>query len=277
MSLPRALFERDGTTLLPTTLCRGPWNHGTLHGSPVCGALGWTLEQACTDETLVLARATIEIRAMVPLRPLRAHSAVVKPGSRTQVIEATLTNDNLVVARATSQWVLHHPIEAPPDPQPVPTRPGHVTHVDDNTSFDYPRPGFNCDAVEVRPLTGSTETPGPGLIWVRLRTPVVDGEPTSPLLSLLTLTDFAAAVGWEHSPSGAAFINPDVTVQINRYPIGPWVLIDSQVHASQVGVGFLDTYISDDAGPFGRVLQTLVEAAEPPIAAPTVPIRSCRP
>ena len=29
---------------------------------------------------------------------------------------------------------------------------------------------------------------------------------------------------------------------------------------SPAGVGFCETVLSDDAGPFGRVLQTLVEA-----------------
>jgi len=267
MSLPSALFDRDGATLLPTTSCRGPWDHGFLHGSAVCGALGWALEQACDDEALVLARATIEIRSMVPLGQLRTRSTVVKPGRRAQVIEATLSNDRGVVARAASQWVTHRPSAAPSAAQAVPARPAHATQTGPGAAFDYPRPGFNCDAVEVRTLTGTTEEPGPGSIWVRLRVPVVEGEATSPLLALLTLTDFAAAVGWERSPTGAAFINTDVTLQINRYPVGPWLLLDSRTHASHIGVGFLETTVSDDAGPFGRVLQTLVETAEPPIAA----------
>ena len=260
MRTPTALFQRDGATLLPTTLCRGPWDHGYLHGGAVCGAVGWALEQAGADDALVLARATIEIRSMVPLAPLRTHGTVVKPGRRTQVIEATLADDTGVVARATSQWVLHHPSEAPAAPQTVPARPELAADPGADAGFGYPRPGFNCDALELRPLSGTTETPGPGLTWVRLRTPVVEGEPTSGLLSMMALSDVGIAVGWEPSPTGAAFINPDVTLQVNRYPVGPWVLMDSRVHASPAGVGFCETVLSDDAGPFGRVLQTLVEA-----------------
>ncbi len=260
--MPSALFDRDGTTLLPTALCRGPWDHGYLHGGAVCGAIGWALEHARPDESLVLARATVEIRSMVPLGPLHTHSAVVKPGRRTQVIEATLATDAGVVVRATSQWVVHRPSEAPPTPHPVPARPDRAADPGASADLDYPRPGFNCDAVELRPLLGTTETAGPGVTWVRLRTPVVEGEPTSGLLSVMTLSDLAIAVGWEPSPAGAAFINPDVTLQINRYPVGPWVLMDSRVHASHHGVGFCETVLSDDSGAFGRVLQTLVEAPD---------------
>lgn len=270
--MPAALFERDGGTLLPTTLCRGPWDHGYLHGGAVCGAVGWALEQACSDDGLVLARATVEIRAMVPLGPLHTHGVVVKPGRRTQVIEATLTNGAGVVARATSQWVVHRPSEARPAPQAVPARPDRPTDPGAVAEMDYPRPGFNCDAVELRPITGTTETPGPGVIWVRLRTSVVDGEPTSAMLSMMTLADLGNAVGWEPSPTGAGFINADVTLQVNRHPLGAWVLMDSRVHSSPAGVGFCETVLSDDIGPFGRVLQTLVEAPENlTIGMPSVP------
>jgi hypothetical protein len=262
MSAPPALFERDGATLVPTTLCRGPWDHGYLHGAAVCGALGWALEQSGADDGLVLARATVEIRSMVPLAPLRTHHAVVKPGRRTRVIEATVADDTGVVARATSQWVAHRLSEAPPSSHAVPARPARAADPGADASFDYPRPGFNCDAIELRPLQGTTETAGPGVTWARLRVPVVDGEPTSGMLSTMTLSDVGIAVGWEPSATGAAFINPDVTLQINRYPVGPWVLMDSRVHASHHGVGFCETVLSDDTGPFGRVLQTLVEAPE---------------
>jgi hypothetical protein len=258
--------------LRPTTLTRGPWDHGFLHGGAVCGAVGWALEQARPDDDMVLARATVEIRSMVPLGPLRAEGTLVKPGRRTRVIEATLRTDAGVAVRATSPWVVHRPSEAPLVRRPVAQRPATVADPGAVDGVDYPRPGFNCDAVELRPLKGTTEDPGPGLIWARLRQPVVEGEPTSTLLSALTLSDLGIAVGWEHSPTGAAFINPDVTVQLNRYPVGEWVLLASRVHAAPHGVAFCETVLSDDAGLFGRVLQTLVEAPEElTLAIPTPP------
>ena len=76
----------------------------------------------------------------------------------------------------------------------------------------------------------------------------------------MAMADLGVAVGWERSPAGAAFINPDLTLQVNRPPHGEWVLMASRVHASAVGVGFCGTVLSDDAGLFGRVLQSQVEA-----------------
>lgn len=304
MDSPRALFVRDDnapnpatripTTLIPTALTRGPWDHGFLHGGAVCGAVGWAIEAARPDDTLVLARLTVEIRAMVPLAPLRLSATVSKPGRRTRVIDATVElagpgdgdgeshgksdgesdgksgdnrNDRGPLVRATSQWVAHHGRASPASGAPRPAtpraatpRPEQAADPGARTELDYPRPGFNCDAVELRPIRGTTEDPGPGLIWARLRHPVVDGEATSPLLNVLALSDLGIAVGWDHSPSGADFINPDVTVQLNRYPVNEWVLLASRVHGAASGVGFCETVLSDDAGLFGRVLQTLVEA-----------------
>ena len=91
---------------------------------------------------------------MVALAPLQVSATTVKPGSRSRVIEATLSQDGRMVALAVSQWVAAFPIEWVPEMRPVASR----------------------------------------------------------------------------------------------------------VHGSPHGVGFCETVLSDDAGMFGRVLQTLVEA-----------------
>lgn len=139
-------------------------------------------------------------------------------------------------------------------------RPERASDPGAHPELVYPRPGFNCDAVELRPIRGTTEDEGPGLIWVRLRHPVVAGDPTSPTLAMMALSDFGIAVGWQRSRSGADLINADVTLQLNRPPIGPWVLFASRVHHSPAGYAFCETVLGDDAGLFGRVLQSLLQA-----------------
>jgi len=267
-----ALFEVDGTVLHPTLLSRGPWaDHSFLHGSAVCGALGWATEQLVAEPGLALARFTVEIRSMVPRQPLHTTAQVVKAGRRSQVLEAVLHHNGKVLARATSQWVAHHPAQdhtvgsggegdGPGPAVGVMARPAEASDPGAHPDMVYPRPGFNCDAVELRPIRSTTEDEGPGLIWVRLRHPVVAGQHTSPTLAMMTLSDFGIAVGWQRSPHGADFINADVTLQLNRPPMGPWVLFASRVHASAAGYGFCETVLGDDAGLFGRILQSLVEA-----------------
>jgi hypothetical protein len=260
---PASLFVREGAVLHPTTLTRGPWDHGALHGGAVCAAVAWAMTGAQADPGLVLARMTVEIRSMVKLVALHTSTVVRKGGRRTQVIDGELHHAGRLLVRANSQWVAARPVgqEVPPGPRTmVPPRPECAADPAAAGDHDYPRPGFNCDAVEVRPIKGSTESEGPGLIWVRLRHPVVAGEATSPTLAVMALADLGIAVGWERSPEGGAFINPDVTLQLQRPPVGEWVLMASRSHLSGHGYGFCETVLSDDAGLFGRVLQTLVEA-----------------
>lgn len=258
---PAALFERDGSVLRPTTLTRGPWDHTALHGSAVCGAVGWAVEQARPDPSMALARITVEIRSLVPLAPLDTAAAVAKGGRRTCVVDGALHHQGRQLVRATSMWVARHEPALPSFPvATAPARPDVVADPGASPDHDYPRPGFNCDAVELRPVRGSTEESGPGLVWVRLRQPVVAGEETSPTLAAMCIADFGIAVGWERSPLGAAYINPDVTLQLHRPPVGEWMLMASRTHTTDQGYGFCETVLSDDAGLFGRILQTLVES-----------------
>lgn len=261
---PASLFVRDGDVLHPTTLTRGPWDHGALHGGAVCAAVGWAIEQAQPDPGLALARLTVEIRSMVPLGPLETSAAVRKDGRRTRVIDGELRHDGRLLVRANSQWVARHePVPPVPPVVPVsgvPPLPDDVADPAAAADHEYPRPGFNCDAVELRPVRGSTEESGPGLVWVRLRHPVVAGEALSPTASMMALADFGIAVGWERSPTGGAYINPDVTLHLQRPPLGGWVLMASRSHTTDHGYGFCETVVSDEGGPFGRILQTLVES-----------------
>lgn len=256
-----ALFVPDGDRLLPTPLTRGPWDPGFLHGGAVCGLLGWALEQAGGAGELVPTRMSVEIHAMVPLAPLEVTTTVTKPGRRSRVVEAAVGHDGRRLARAASQWVAPVSGERPdvPAAAEVPPRPAEAARPWESADFDYPRPGFNCDAVELRSVEGSTETAGPGMIWARVRQPVVAGTELSGWQRAAVLSDFAIAVGWEDSPSGQAFINPDVTLQLLRPPAGEWVLLESRVTATPGGGAWCRAQLFDDAGLCGIVLESLVE------------------
>lgn len=247
-------------TVLPGPYGRGPWDHGLLHGGPVGGLAGWAAEQAVpATDGLLCCRLTVELLSGVPLQPIEVTATVAKPGRRSRAVDVVATCGGRTVMRATSQWVLPSagwdtPTPAPPARPPAPSDPSL------NTEVDYPRPGFNCDAAELRFVSGSTESSGPAVVWARLTSPLMAGEPLTPLVMTATVGDLAAAAGWEHEPDQPAFINPDISLHLNRYPAGPWICIDARNHRSAGAVAFNEATFSDDRGPFGRVLQSLVEA-----------------
>ena len=82
---------------------------------------------------------------------------------------------------------------------------------------------FARDALEIRFVEGAFYRMGPATAWFRMRKPIVAGEQTSPLQRLAAAGDFgngiAAALPWDEY----LFINPDLTLYIDRLPVGEWI------------------------------------------------------
>ena len=276
------LFEVDGDLLIPTDLVRGPWDHGLQHGGAVGGALGWAAESAVESlpadggGRFVLCRLTTEILRPVPAVPLRYRASIDRAGRRSRVVSASLWHQQTCVARASSQWARVRDVGSPAGPfdgvgvgaaatnvdPAVPRRPAEPS--DPGAGHPgYPRPGFNCDVFELRCLTGSTEDPGPGIVWVRMVAELIAGVKPTPVHLMATVADLGNAVGWEPSPAGLPMINPDVTLQMFRYPAGAWVCLESSSRSATTGIGMVETRLWDGDGLFGRVLSTTMESTMP--------------
>lgn len=277
-----ALFTReDGAPgqdrYRATEYCRGPWSPDTLHGGPVVGLLAFGAENVATTEAggaRRCTRLTVEIHQPVPLDVLALETRVVKPGRRSMVIDSTIRHAGQTVARATSHWVdgsdepTPTPSATPPSRTGLPrtglsrtgpSRTGEAERPRDSGLFDYPSPGFNCDTAELRYVSGSHEESGPGVSWVRLVSPLIDGADNSPFVMAATVSDLAAAAGWETAPSGNNYINPDLTLSLARLPIGPWLGLDAHVVHGGAGAAMLTCHVFDDHGQIGHITQSMVE------------------
>ncbi|MGH1492469.1 MAG: thioesterase family protein [Acidimicrobiales bacterium] len=277
------LFRADGDHLEPTDYVRGPWDHGLQHGGAVCGALGWASHEAVktTDDSdeFMLCRLTTEILRPVPAARLQYRSSVDHAGRRSRVASASLWHDGRRVAQSSSQWVrvradatttrAEETIDELGSGLAVPLRPIQPTDPGASDS-GYPRPGFNCDVFEFRCQPGTTEQSGPGVAWVRLKVDLVAGQAPDPVHLLATVSDLGNAVGWEPSLHGEPMVNPDVTLQLFRYPKDEWVCVDSQARSTVAGIGMMETKLWDGDGQFGRVLSTTMESTMP-LAAELLP------
>lgn len=268
--MPPALFVSEPSGVRATELTRGPWAHQMMHGGAIGGLLGWAVEreQRQLGISQVCSRLTVEILSGMPMATYEVTATTVKGGKRTALVDAEVREASgetggRLVARATSQWLTP---TAPPDGdaagdgQSLPPIPDERADPGANPDIDYPRPGFNADAVDFRFVGGSTEEPGPGRTWLRLDHPLMAGEETSPLVRAATLADLGAAVGWDFSPSGGAFINTDVTLQLLRVPAGEWFYFDAATVVAPQGLAGTHTVIYDQRGLLGWVLQSQVEA-----------------
>ena len=114
---------------------------------------------------------------------------------------------------------------AQPEQPPPPGPEGGV----ENDYVSTTAPTFARDALEIRFVEGAFYRMGPATAWFRLRKPIVAGEPSSPLQRLAAAGDFgngiAAALPWDQY----MFINPDLTLYIDRLPVGDWIGLESRM------------------------------------------------
>ena len=260
MSTP--LFERDGDRLVATALTAGPWAPEHCHGGATSALLAHAVDRIGSLVATTTARLTVELLRPVARTPLTVRTEVLREGRRVQLVGGALIDDSDVeVASATAlrirrdELALPEPsASAPPTPQPGP---------DDLPRFagnEVWQAGF-FDAVELRLPEGALGTPGATSGWVRLVVPVVDDEPVTPLSRLAAAADFGNGISAPLPMDRYLFINPDLTIAVDRFPADDWVGISSHSTAQPTGVGRTVTELTDRNGPIGTALQSLYVAA----------------
>jgi hypothetical protein len=115
-------------------------------------------------------------------------------------------------------------------------------------------------AMEMRFVSGAFLEPGPALVWLRMRQPLVAGEEPTPLQRVLVAADVGNGVSASLDYRRHLFINVDLTVHLERMPVGEWVCVDAQTLPQPNGVGTAESVLSDQDGRIGRALQTLLIA-----------------
>jgi hypothetical protein len=109
-----------------------------------------------------------------------------------------------------------------------------------------------------RVVRGTWGVPGGCTDWIRLRVPVVDGETPSPLQRVAAVADLGNGIS-AALPFGAwRFINPDLTIYLERMPRGEWVCLDAVTWPENEGVGVAESELFDEHGRLGRSLQSLL-------------------
>jgi hypothetical protein len=251
------VYEIQDAGLVATGLARGPWDPNAQHGGAPAAVLMRAFEGCEPNPSLAIARVTYELLRPVPLGELHASASLTRPGRRVQLLEGSLvTPDGIEVVRARALRVARAEVEAGPETPPPPGP-------EQGRSNDFARGElelFPTDAMEIRFVNGGFYELGAATAWFRLRVPVVEGEDPSGLQRLAAAADFpngiASEVGWDEY----VFINPDLTLYIEREPLGEWICLDARMRVAAGSAGFSEAVLYDSQGRVGRSLQSLYVA-----------------
>jgi hypothetical protein len=248
-----------------TELTRGPWDGANQHAGPPAALLGREIERlegiGAGPADRLIGRITFEILAPVPIGTMRVEASVVRPGKRVDMVEASLSDgEGTPLIRARAWRLLRRRVDLPEGladrerSQPPPPDQLGETDAFFPTGFDI---GYHT-ATEYRFAAGSFTELGPGIVWMRIRRPLVAGEEPSALQRVLAVADSGNGISATLDYARYLFINVDLTVHLHRLPAGEWVCLDSVTVPEPSGIGQTDTVLLDERGPIGLAAQTLM-------------------
>jgi hypothetical protein len=255
---PLFLPSGDGT-FTPTGLTRAPWGPDSMHGGAPGALMVGLIEQHEPDPPMRVVRVTADILRPVPPSPLRIAVRTVRPGRRVSVIDAVLSVDDQPLMRMSALRIrdAHVPLpesavlaeELQPPRGPDECEP---------PTGEWPYEAFHTTACDVRFAHGAWNQPGPAFAWIRLLVPVLpDHEPT-PVQRVIAAADFGNGVSATLPLSRWLFINPELTVHVDRTPVGEWIGLDAATHFSDRGSGTAVSRVYDVHGPVGHAAQSLL-------------------
>jgi len=257
MSDERALYERDGDTFVGTASTRGNWHDNGQSGGAVLALLGHVLEEVPTLTPMSLTRMTADIVRPVPVGVrLRVATNVVREGKKIQVVDLTLSADDIVCTRARALQIRDADLTSTGIPLPASTttiNPFTVLPPPESLAGVDDRPGV-ADFLRFGAEVRRTVEPIEGLhgVWVRLRIPVVAGEPVRATSRATFPMDCVNLIGLTGSIANVSMINADVSGHVFRAPQGEWVAMTGNTcFDHRVGHGASMATMGDSCGVFG--------------------------
>ncbi len=251
------VFEVLDGGFLATELASGPWDPNAQIGGAPAALLARAFERIPGPEALIVGRVTYDFIRPAPIGPVSVRAEVARDGRRVQLLEGAMLADGIEVVRARALRV-HRALGGAGSSDGVAPPPGP----DAGRTGELPglhRPRFATDANEIRFVEGGFGG-GPGTAWFRLTRPLVPGEQVTSIQRLAAAADFGAGLSGTLPREDYLFINVDLTLYVEREPVGEWICLESQTRIHADGIGLAESVLYDERGRVGRATQALLVA-----------------
>ncbi|MCZ4499962.1 MAG: hypothetical protein JWQ74_2517 [Marmoricola sp.] len=261
MEFKYALFRAEGDVLVPQDIARSLWRDDQMHGVATSGALAREVENAVTAagrDDLRPSRYTVDLFKAPSMGPCTMASTVVREGSRLMLVDATLSQDGQVVARASGLFL--KATENPPgevwSPTDVPAPPpAEIAPVSEEPRV----PIFFSDGVGWSQNFAEHQNGGRKQTW-QTALAIVAGEKPTPFQGLACAADSTSmVVNW--GSGGVQYINTDITLAISRVPVSQEIGISAMSWTSHDGISVGTARVFDREGPIGTSTVTSLSNA----------------
>jgi len=255
--MPNAFFTTDDNQWFnPTEHTRGPWDIHACHAGPPTGLLARAVENLIPNKRLL--RLTVDLLRPIPFNGFKIDATMIRNGRSTAATKADLISENgKVIATASALHMAEQP------PTNYPSHAANIGDVKSARSGPFPiqtlhdLPAFNGNGVEIKYPEGETSNPGPTTVWMKT-VPLLESETATPFQRICPLADCGNAFGRNAEPAQVNFINPDLTIILQRDPIGDWLGSQCVGYWEPNGQGLADALLFDQQGVVGRAMQTLL-------------------
>ncbi len=221
--------------------------------------MGRAVEQEVDDVDLQPARLTVDLLRPVALQPLQVQSSVVRDGRRLRLVDAVMTQNDVLVARASALFLRrseHTTVDTVwTSPITMPALPAEPEELADDVPMVLQ--SYGRDPVVGSPGVGVTEWRhhGQKFVWLRETKLLVDDEPLSPFTRAIMAGDITSSLThW--GTEGLQFINADYTITLSRLPDGVYIGLAAVTHYSNAGVATGVATLFDETGPIGSGMAT---------------------
>ena len=246
-------FYRKDDSVIATEHGAGPWDPRMLHGGAPSALIASIVQNLPSEVPMSVTRLTIDLQRPVPVGHLDIDVNITREGRNIQTSEVILSANGKQVVRASGLKIRKEELELP-EASAMPEVAGTIPE----TPIGFPRAvGFNT-AVEMR-----TEDPAAAsrkAVWFHIKRPFLDSQETTPLMRAAATGDYCNGFGSTLDFDVWTYINADLTLHFAREPVGEWIKLEANSWISPDGRGLGFGELSDQHGPFGRAVQSLVIA-----------------
>ena len=170
-----AIFIPQGPLFKATEQAGGLWSPDMLQGSATTALMTREVERLAKASTFAVRRLTFDLWRPAGLRAFSLQSELLRDGRKAKTMQVRLMDGDTEIGRCTALLTAQGS-ESPADPFAKPAA------IDARSDAGSPPPAFAqkwsryFQNVSVRLIEGALEKPGPAAAWMRLDTPLVQGE-----------------------------------------------------------------------------------------------------